>query len=92
MESLLELRGLGIAFEDAAGRLLPAVQDVSFGVREACVTCLVGESGCGKSLTAKACLRLLPSQARVAGAVITEAEWLEAAGVGGHADAGGEAS
>ena len=38
------------------------------GVREACVTCLVGESGCGKSLTAKACLRLLPSQARVAGA------------------------
>lgn len=69
MESLLELRGLGIAFEDAAGRLLPAVQDVSFGVREACVTCLVGESGCGKSLTAKACLRLLPSQARVAGSV-----------------------
>ena len=35
---------------------------------------------------------LLARKARVAGAVITEAEWLEAAGVGGHADAGGEAS
>ena len=74
MGSLLELQSLGVAFEDAAGRILPAVQDVSFGLGEACVTCLVGESGCGKSLTAKACMRLLPSQARVAGAVRFQGE------------------
>ena len=65
----LDIQGLGVAFEDGDGRLLPAVQDVSFSVKEACVTCLVGESGCGKSITAKACMRLLPAQARVAGAV-----------------------
>ena len=35
---------------------------------------------------------LLARKARVAGAVITEAEWLEAAGVGGRAGAGGEAT
>ncbi len=37
----------------------PVVQDVSFSVERGKVLCLVGESGCGKSLTARAILRLL---------------------------------
>jgi len=69
MKSILELQKLGVAIEDAEGKLQPAVQNVSFSIGEASVTCLVGESGCGKSLTAKACMRLLPRQARVSGAV-----------------------
>ena len=37
----------------------PIVQDVSFSLERGKVLCLVGESGCGKSVTARAILRLL---------------------------------
>lgn len=49
--SLLDIEGLGVAFEDEDGHPLPAVQNVSFSLEKGAVTCLVGESGCGKSLT-----------------------------------------
>ena len=48
--SLLDIEGLGVAFEDEDGHPLPAVQNVSFSLEKGAVTCLVGESGCGKSL------------------------------------------
>lgn len=44
-----------------------AVRDVSFEVCSGRTLCLVGESGCGKSLTALAVLRLLPDAGRLAG-------------------------
>jgi peptide/nickel transport system ATP-binding protein len=48
------------------GRLLKPVDGVSFSIgTDECVA-LLGESGCGKSLTALALLRLLPEGARVA--------------------------
>jgi peptide/nickel transport system ATP-binding protein len=62
---LLEVQHLTIVF-DAAGRALPAVNDVSFEVREGETLGLVGESGCGKSVTALSILRLLPPTGRVA--------------------------
>jgi peptide/nickel transport system ATP-binding protein/oligopeptide transport system ATP-binding protein len=37
----------------------PIVEDVSFSLHRGKVLCLVGESGCGKSVTARAILRLL---------------------------------
>ncbi len=63
---LLRLEKLSVLFP-LAGRLLPAVQNVSLDLPPAAVTCLVGESGCGKSLTARAILRLTPEHAVLAG-------------------------
>jgi len=44
-----------------AGRWFDAVRDVSFGVRRRETLALVGESGCGKSLTALSVMGLLPA-------------------------------
>ena len=44
--------------------MLRAVRDVSFSVRRGETVCLVGESGCGKSLSALAIMDLLPPLAR----------------------------
>jgi len=57
---VLELAGLRTSFETNQG-VLKAVDDVSLEVREGEVLGLVGESGCGKSVTALSIMRLLPS-------------------------------
>jgi oligopeptide/dipeptide ABC transporter ATP-binding protein len=43
------------------GQVLPAVDDVSFDIASGETLCLVGESGCGKSVTALSVARLVPS-------------------------------
>ncbi len=53
MKSLLQVRDLRIAFR-IDGRLSVPVRDVSFDIPENSRVALVGESGCGKSLTALA--------------------------------------
>jgi peptide/nickel transport system ATP-binding protein len=55
---------------DAGGVPLAAVSDVHLALPEGSVTCLVGESGCGKSLTARAIMRLLPENSEVGGRVL----------------------
>jgi ABC-type dipeptide/oligopeptide/nickel transport system ATPase component len=57
---LLEVRGLNIAFETSRGDVRP-VRDVSFDIYPGQTVALVGESGCGKSVTAMSILRLIPS-------------------------------
>jgi peptide/nickel transport system ATP-binding protein/oligopeptide transport system ATP-binding protein len=57
---LLDIRNLAIEFDGEAGRVR-AVDGVSFVVRRGEVLGLVGESGCGKSITALSVMRLLPS-------------------------------
>ena len=42
-----------------------AVNDVSFSVRKGRTLCVVGESGCGKSVTAASIMQLLPKLARI---------------------------
>ncbi len=65
-ELLLAVRALRIAF--ASGRsLLSAVDGVDFQVAAGETLALLGESGCGKSATALALLRLLPAAGRIAG-------------------------
>jgi len=56
--ALLEVEDLEIAVS-ARGRLLPVVQGVSFVVDENETLGIVGESGCGKSLTSLAIMGLL---------------------------------
>jgi peptide/nickel transport system ATP-binding protein len=57
---LLEIDDLHIAFEDRDGAV-PAVRGVSLAIDRGEVMGLVGESGCGKTVTALALLRLLPA-------------------------------
>lgn len=64
----LTVSRLSVYFPTPAG-VARAVDDVSLTVAPGAALGLVGESGCGKSTLASALLRLLPSSARVAGAV-----------------------
>ena len=58
-EVLLSVEELRAGFETAAG-FLRAVDGISFEIRRGEVLGLVGESGCGKTVTALSLLRLLP--------------------------------
>jgi oligopeptide/dipeptide ABC transporter ATP-binding protein len=58
--SLLEIKNLQLEF--GTGRdAMRAVDDVSFTIAEGETLCLVGESGCGKSVTALSIARLVPT-------------------------------
>jgi len=67
--ALLEIRNLCTTF-GIRGEELPVVDGVSLRVAPGKTVALVGESGCGKSVTALSILGLLPSNARVAGGSI----------------------
>ncbi len=56
---LLQVRDLKTAFQTPVG-LIPAVNGVNFSLRAGETLGLVGESGCGKTVTALSILRLLP--------------------------------
>ncbi|HEV2022718.1 MAG TPA: ABC transporter ATP-binding protein [Terriglobales bacterium] len=72
MAALLEVRELTVEFPAAGGLWLPAVRDLSLSLAPGEALGLVGESGCGKSVTALAILRLLPPQARARGGIFFE--------------------
>ncbi len=59
MNSLLEIQNLSVSFETDEGRI-PAVSNVSLRLEQGQVLGLVGESGCGKSVTAMSIVRLIP--------------------------------
>src|SRR5215217_2427228 len=59
-EPLLEVNNLSVAFDTSRGDVQP-VRDVSFAIYPGQTVALVGESGCGKSVTAMSVLRLIPS-------------------------------
>jgi peptide/nickel transport system ATP-binding protein len=61
-EALLEIDGLTVDLKTPLGTL-HAVRDLSFRIERGETLCLVGESGCGKSMTALALMGLLPSAA-----------------------------
>jgi oligopeptide/dipeptide ABC transporter ATP-binding protein len=56
----LEVQGLGVAFHTERGEINP-VGGVSFTLYPGQTLALVGESGCGKSVTALSVMRLIPS-------------------------------
>ncbi|SHE14002.1 ABC transporter of dipeptides [Chlamydia abortus] len=59
-ENLVEFRNLKTSFNTEAG-VVQAVNDVSFKIKEGETLCVVGESGCGKSVTAMSLMRLIAS-------------------------------
>ncbi|MEI7712201.1 MAG: ABC transporter ATP-binding protein [Rhodospirillales bacterium] len=59
MAPVLEVSGLSTVFHTRRG-LVRAVQDVSFAVNAGETLAIVGESGCGKTITALSLMQLIP--------------------------------
>lgn len=71
MSALLEVRGLSTRFKVEGGEFT-AVDDISFSVKAGRTLGIVGESGCGKSVTSLSIMGLLPKgQGRIAAGSIT---------------------
>jgi oligopeptide/dipeptide ABC transporter ATP-binding protein len=69
---LLEIAGLSTSFTTRSG-VIKAVDNVSFSLRKGRVLGLVGESGCGKTMTALSILNLVPPPGRItAGKILFE--------------------
>ena len=64
VETVIELRGLTTSFPGEGGRV-PVVDEVDLQIASGEVLALVGESGCGKSMTALSILRLVPKPGRI---------------------------
>lgn len=60
MEHLLHVKNLEVEFRTYAG-VVKAVRGIEFQVNPGEVVAIVGESGCGKSVTAQSIMRLIPS-------------------------------
>ncbi len=65
MTRVLDVRDLRVSFPTTDGRRLHPVDGVSFSLDRGETLALVGESGCGKSLTSLALVRLVPPPGRV---------------------------
>ena len=65
-EVVLSVENLSVVFRAEEGEV-QAVRDVSFSLKKGETLALVGESGCGKSATAKALMGLLPLNAKITG-------------------------
>jgi len=71
MSALLEVRGLSTRFKLEGGEFT-AVDDISFSVKAGRTLGIVGESGCGKSVTSLSIMGLLPKgQGRIAAGSIS---------------------
>lgn len=68
-EMLLEVNHLQTNFYTESG-VVKAVNDVSFAIREGETVCIVGESGCGKSITALSLIGLISENGKVEGGEI----------------------
>ena len=74
MNKVLEVKDLHVSFDTYAGEV-KAVRGVSFDLKEGEVLAIVGESGCGKSVTAQTIMKLNPMPpARIVSGEIVLAE------------------
>ncbi|WP_106402662.1 dipeptide/oligopeptide/nickel ABC transporter permease/ATP-binding protein [Actinocorallia populi] len=69
-DALLEVRGVTVELEPPGGGRVPLVQDVSLTIGRGEVVGLLGESGSGKSMLARAVLGLLPPATRLASGTV----------------------
>lgn len=63
-ENVLELENLAVSFVTSRGEV-QAVRGVDLSVAPGEILCLVGESGCGKTVLCQSVMRLLPEYARI---------------------------
>lgn len=70
--NLAEIRDLLVSFDTYGGQV-KAVRGVSFDIKKGECLAIVGESGCGKSVTSQALMRLLPvPPAHISGQIVFE--------------------
>ena len=62
---LIEIQDLRVEFDVRAG-IVKAVDGVSFNINRGETLGVIGESGCGKSITARAILQMVPKPGRIA--------------------------
>lgn len=77
--NLLEIDGLTLSFHTDDGEI-PAVRDVSFSVPARKTVALLGESGCGKSVTARAIMNFIEAPGRLAAGSVRlrrNGEWID---------------
>ncbi|MBN2047703.1 MAG: ABC transporter ATP-binding protein [Anaerolineaceae bacterium] len=67
MSYLLEFKDFSMGFKDDQGKVYNLLDRISFGVEEGKAVGIVGESGCGKSMTSLAVMGLLPPNAVIEG-------------------------
>ena len=73
--SLLQVRDLRVQLPTARG-WAEALRGVSFELQRGQTLGLIGESGCGKSLTALALMGLLPERAKLSGSILLQGQEL----------------
>ena len=67
---LLRVEGLTVEYASRGGAIRP-LDGVTFSLKRGRTTCVVGESGCGKSMTARAILQILDPPGRIMSGRIT---------------------
>lgn len=75
MNELLKVEKMHVFFHGENGTIIPAVKELSFYINEGETVGLVGESGCGKSLTSLSIMQLIPKSAGFTeGEIVLEGE------------------
>lgn len=64
LENVLEIKNLAVSFDTPEGEA-EAIRGVDLSVRAGEILCIVGESGCGKTVLCQSIMHLLPSYARI---------------------------
>ena len=62
MENLLEIKNLNLFFKNEE-KELQALRNINLNFEKGLIHSIVGESGCGKTMTAMSIMRLLPENA-----------------------------
>lgn len=60
MEKMIQIKDLHVQFSTYGGQV-QAVRGVSFDLHKGETLAIVGESGCGKSVTSQSIMRLIPT-------------------------------
>ena len=62
--ALLEVKNLNLGFQ-SENKFFQALYDISFTIEQGKILALVGESGCGKTMSATSIMKLIPKTARI---------------------------
>lgn len=73
---LMEVQGLSVAFAGSGGKPVEVVSELSYTLRPGETLGVVGESGCGKTMTTLSVMGLLPHGAQVSGSIRFEGKEL----------------
>ncbi len=68
LKQILHVENLSVTLHSEKGNFA-AIHDLHFSINSGEIFCLVGESGCGKSMTAKALMRLTPENTSLGGKI-----------------------